>query len=83
MYRVTLRQWHHQRGPFYNPFRARDVFPMVPCTDRVWEFEAASEDEVRKLYEEAKAQQLPNVYGFDLIRIEEANNAIDSGNKTL
>ena len=72
LYRVTLRQWHHLReeGPFFNPFRSRDIWRKRPCTHRIWEFEAADEDEVRRLFSEAKATDCDNVRGFELISIE-------------
>lgn len=72
-FKVTLRQWHHMRteGPFFNPFRARDIFRKRPCTHRVWQFEAKDEAEVRRFYDEAKAANHENVRGFDLIRIEQ------------
>jgi hypothetical protein len=52
-----------------NPFSAAiDVLKPIPCTTtaRVWEFEAKSEREVRKLLDEAFKQNLPNVRGFHL-----------------
>lgn len=72
LFRVTLRRWDHMKdeGLFFNPFRVRDIWRTRPCTERVWEFEARDEAQVRAFYEDAKKKNLPNVHGFDLIRIE-------------
>lgn len=54
-----------------NPFYIRDIFSYkVRRAARVWEIEAESEAEVLRFYQEAKAQDLPNVRGFSLERIE-------------
>jgi hypothetical protein len=70
LYRVTLNRWHPLPDGT-NPFKIRDVFRKRPCTERVWEFEAADEDEVRRYYDDAKKQGIPDVIGFDLARIEQ------------
>lgn len=74
MYRVTLRSDTPVRrsdGREINPFRIRDIFGVRAMRNyRIWEFEAADEAEVRRLYDEAKREDLPNVRGYSLASIE-------------
>lgn len=53
-----------------NPFLANISALRVPVRERDWEFEADSETEVRRLYEEAVRLHIPNVDGFQLSRIQ-------------
>jgi hypothetical protein len=55
-----------------NPFLVRDIFSLtVRRPARVWEFDAKDEAEVRRYYDEAKAEDLDQVRGFSLTNIEE------------
>jgi hypothetical protein len=73
-FKVTLVRWHRPEREL-NPFLIHNVFSIKrPCTERVWEFEAADEAEVRRLFDEARAAGYDNVLGFDLARIEQVKS---------
>ena len=75
MFKVTLSKHsppHH--GPMFNPFLIRDLWaPSLrgSTTFRTWEFEAVDEDDVRRLFAEARAQRISQVEGFELASIEQ------------
>jgi len=60
------------RNPFL-AFRTAESFEHARCKVlvRTWEFDAADEDEVRRLFEEAKRDGEPQVQGMKIRNIEE------------
>lgn len=80
----VVRRWRCTTSRFYlkdpprNPFRvAIENFGEGVTTTRTYEFDAASEDECLRLFNEAKRDRLMEVEGFTLDKIEEIapNNA--------
>lgn len=54
-----------------NPFIPLSILANTNSPNlRIWEFEAKDEEEVRRLYNEAKASGLPLVQGFQLHEIK-------------
>ncbi len=54
-----------------NPFKMSMWSPMVNTTTecREWDIEADNKEQVQQFYNEAKAENHPNVRGFDLVSI--------------
>lgn len=79
MYKVTLskRIWTggYDTNIFFNPFKARlkdlDTPSGWSTKYKEWTFEAKNHKHVIELYREAKDQNISNVVGYDLWRIEE------------
>ena len=73
-FRVTLRSERPVSGGVpegANPFKIHALsFRKVKHKIRVWEFHAADEHEVRRLYQEAKDADFDNVRGFEISLIE-------------
>jgi hypothetical protein len=72
-YRVTLEKvlgdW---RNPFL-AFKTAESFEGATCQvlTRTWEFEAKDEQEVRRLFEEAKREGIEQVRGMRIRSIEQ------------
>ena len=66
-FRVTCKpDKPESRSRLENPFYSDEIMKRDKEGDRVWYTECESEEEVRKLFDEAKAQDLPKVRGFVL-----------------
>lgn len=80
-FRVSLHRCVESGLPGRNPFRVQlsnislDVKSRYSV--RTWEVYAKSEAEVRRLYEEAVEQKLPNVRGYSIRSIERIDGAVD------
>ncbi|MDO8778879.1 MAG: hypothetical protein Q7K57_61205 [Burkholderiaceae bacterium] len=59
-----------QPTPDRNPFHAGAIHGKSNVVRRTWEFDAESEEDVRKLFNEAKAARHLNVRGFEIDLIE-------------
>lgn len=74
----VVRRWRcttsrfQLKDPPRNPFLVKiENFGDGVTTTRTYEFEAASEEECRRLFNEAKRDRLMEVEGFTLDKIEE------------
>lgn len=74
-YKVILEAPTGNGNPF-NPTRI-DLLRTRKVRIREWRIEAASEKQIRDFYEEAKAEDLPNVQGFFLRSIDLIDPAAD------
>jgi len=67
-FKATAVKRHQPERP-RNPFLIDDIFSPRWATTverRIWTFEATDENEVRRLFAEAKDKCGEHVYGFDL-----------------
>lgn len=70
-FRITAHKATWPYGRPRNPFRCGiENFPQMHIITRTWTFEAESESEIKRLWNEAKRQNIDNVAGFELGRIE-------------
>lgn len=80
-FKVTLqkRTWLTSRpsNPFTRKLKSDNAAPESFTTLREWTFQAKSRADVERLYEEAKAQGIEQVRGFELANIERVPKPAD------
>lgn len=64
-----------ERNPFHVQLSNISLDTKSTYSVRMWEFEAKNEAEVRRLYEEAVEQNLPNVRGYTIRSIQRVEEA--------
>lgn len=64
-FKVILREKSSANNPFY------EHAAFERGRTREWEIEATGKEQVKELFAEAQAQNLPNVQGFNLAEITE------------
>ena len=69
-FKVELERPAPSEGQTRNPF-VGGICGNITMSIRSWEFEAKDEAEVRRLLDEAIAQNIPNVRGYRLRSIQE------------
>lgn len=70
LFKVTLECSMPKHGPMWNPFHPNAMMGTTRVALRSWEFEAADEAEVERLYQEAMQAKLPQVVGFAIRNIQ-------------